>query len=183
MQFAPGEAFDHTARRRADAQGNHTNALTGYGEGRIQLSVPFNDHIALLAIGGARYEGGGDRTFDWRLAIMRDAGVLFRSNTTLVYHDRRFGALGPQLEVLNYALNGERNTSVNLGFTYVGRLGLRKRYDLLYLTVLMGLTGSVNGVPAREVYGDHYLRLPITVQLAYRVVWELWSPKRAGSDD
>ena len=176
LSFDPDEPFSHEARREAEDDGDYDSAFTGYGEARAQLGIPFNDWVALLAIVGGRYEGGRDRTFDWRLGIMRDSGVLVRSNTTLFFHHRDFGAIGPQLEVLSYELNGERNTGIHFGFTYVGRVGIRDRFDLLYLTLLFGTTGKVNGVDTEDVYGDHWFKLPITLQLAYRIVWELSGP-------
>ena len=185
LAFAPGEAFDHGARNKADSTpGRHTNELTGYGDGRVTLSIPFNDYVALLSVNGARYEGGGDRTFDWRLGIVRDAGVYLHSNTTLFFHHRSFGALGPQLEVLRYKFDGHKNLEFNYGFTYVGRMGwLRRRFDMLYVSALIGVTGKTNGEPTYKVYGDHYLKVPLTVALAYRMVWELWTPKKYGEDE
>ena len=60
---------------------------------------------------------------------------------------------------------------------------LSKRSDMLYLCVLFGVGGSTNGVPTSEVYGDHYFfKMPINVQLAYRMVWELNVPPPPGSD-
>jgi hypothetical protein len=182
LSFDPGESFSHEARRAAEDEGDYANELTGYGEARAQLGIPFNEWIALLSVFGARYEGGQDRTFDWRLGIMRDSGVLMRSNTTLFFHHREFGAIGPQLEVLSYDLDGERNTGIHYGFTYVGRVGLRDRYDLLFLTLLFGTSGKINGVETEEVYGDHWFKLPLTLQLAYRIVWELSGPNDYDDD-
>jgi hypothetical protein len=183
MQLGKDERFDLDGRRAAEEDGRYTNKFSSYAEGRVQLSVPFNDYVALLAVGGARYEGGQDRVFDWRYTIVRDAGLMLRSNTTLFYHDRKIGGVGPQLEVLRFDYNGRSNTAINVGFTYVGRMGFfRRRYDLLYLTVLFGVGGSTNGVPTSEVYGDHFLRVPMNFQLAYRIVWELVGPKVPGAD-
>ena len=184
MQLGKDEAFDLKGRMAAEDRNGYTNKFSAYGEGRLQLAIPFNDHVALLAVGGARYEGGQDRVFDWRYTIVRDAGLMLRSNTTLFYHHRKFGGIGPQLEVLSFDYNEKRSTAINLGFLYVGRVGLlSKRSDMLYLCVLFGVGGSTNGVPTSEVYGDHYFfKMPINVQLAYRMVWELNVPPPPGSD-
>jgi hypothetical protein len=174
MQLGRDEAFDLNGRRAAEEAGRYTNKFSAYGEGRVQLAIPFNDYIALLAVGGARYEGGQDRVFDWRYTIVRDSGLMLRSNTTLFYHNRTIGGIGPQVEVLRFNYNDRANTAINLGFTYCGRLGLlSKRNDLLYVTVLFGVGGSTNGVPTSEVYGDHFLNMPVNIQVAYRMVWEL----------
>jgi hypothetical protein len=177
LEFDPNRRFDTTGRRDAEKAGNYRNAFTTYGEGRLTLSLPFNDHLAMQSVNAMRHEGGADRTFDWRLGIVRDAGWLLRSDTTLLFKHRDFGAIGPQVQVLNFALNGQRNTQLNFGFTYVTRLGLfRKRNDLLFVGMLFGVLGHTNGVPTREVYGDHLFRVPVTLQLAYRMVFELIGP-------
>src|SRR5262249_54942946 len=54
LAFQSGEPVDFQARRRADAH----NAVSGFGEGRATLAVPFNDYIALASQFGARFEGG-----------------------------------------------------------------------------------------------------------------------------
>jgi hypothetical protein len=182
LSFEPGEPFDHDARRLAEKKGRYSNAFTGFAEGRFTLSLPFNDWLAIQSINGFRYEGGTDRTFDWRMGIVRDSGVYLKSNTTFYLHHRKFGANGPQLEVLSYELDGKRNTQFNYGFTFVGRVGFRKRFDLLYLTVLLGLSGQINGVDTSKVYGDHYLHAPLTIILAYRVVWDLTGPRKSTDD-
>ncbi len=182
LELPSGGPFDHDARSELEDEGDNSASLDGFGEGRATLSLPFNDNLAFQSVNGARFEGGPDRTYDWRLGIMRDSGVYFRSNNTLFFHHRKLGAIGPHLEVLNYALDGERNTEFNYGFTYVGRLGFRKRFDLIYLNVLFGLSGTINGVPTEEVYGDHWLKVPFMIQLAYRIVWDLSGPREPGSD-
>ena len=50
--------------------------------------------MAVQSINAARYESGSDRTFDWRMAIVRDSGVYLKSNTTFYIHHRKFGAIG-----------------------------------------------------------------------------------------
>jgi hypothetical protein len=42
--------------------------------------------------------------------------------------------------------------------------------------VLFGVLGKINDVPTHEVYGDHLFRIPVTLQLAYRMVFELIGP-------
>jgi hypothetical protein len=177
LEFGPNERFDQTGRRDAEKAGNYHNKFSVYGEGRVTLSLPFNDHLVLQSVNAMRNEGGDDRTFDWRLGVVRDAGWLLRSESNLFFKHRDLGALGPQVQVLNYGLNGRRNTQFNFGFTYVTRLGLlRKRNDLLYVGVLFGVLGKINDVPTHEVYGDHLFRIPVTLQLAYRMVFELIGP-------
>jgi hypothetical protein len=187
LEFAPGEKFDRAARRDKEFGGYYDNAVTGYGEGRVTLSLPFNDHLVLLSVNGLRFEGGHDRTFDWRLGIVRDAGMLVRSDTTLFLKGTSWGAFGPRVQVLNYAMNGVRNTQVNYGFTFTTRPGLRNRNDIFFLSMLFGVGGTVSdGVgayPTGGVYGAHLFLAPLTFELAYRAVLEIQGPSRHGDSD
>jgi len=178
-----GERFDRTGRRDVEWGGLSNNQISGFGEARATLSLPLNEHMVFLSVNGLRFEGGPDRTFDWRLGIMRDAGMLFRSDTTLFLKHRSFGAIGPQVQILNYPLDGLRNTQVNYGFTFTTRPGLRPRNDILFLSVLVGIGGTINGVPTGDVYGNHLFKMPVTFQFAYRTVFEISGPRRPGDRD
>jgi len=178
LAFQPGQPVDYQARRHADSH----NALVGFAEARATLGIPFNDYVALVSLFGARFEGGGDRTYDWRLGIVRDSGVFLHSDSALVFHNRQLGGIGPQVQVLSYNLDGRHNTQINYGFVYSGRLGLRRRYDAVLLSVLFGLTGTINGEPTSRIFGDHYLKWPVAIQAGYRIVWELQGPRKPGSD-
>jgi hypothetical protein len=188
LEFGPTEAFDSAARRDAEFGHRYGNAVSGFGEGRITLSLPFNDGLVFVSVNGFRFEGGRDRTFDWRLGIVRDAGMLVRSDTTLFIKHRSFGAIGPQIQILNYALNGWRNTQVNYGFTFTTRLGLRDRNDLFFLSVLFGVGGTVIGgqgvaYATQDVYGNHLFKLPMTFQIAYRTVLEIAPESKPGHSE
>lgn len=183
ITFGPNQAFDAAARRGVDFGGGYSNSTSGFGEARATLSLPLNDHAVFLSINGLRFEGGADRTFDWRLGIVRDSGMLFRSDTTLFYKNRHFGGIGPQVQILNYALDGKRNTQINYGFTFTTRPGLRARNDIFFLSVLVGLGGTVNGVPTGDIYGNHLFKVPVTFQLAYRTVLEIAGPKKPGNEE
>lgn len=187
LEFASGMPMDSQARRDMEFGGFYTNSFNGYGEGRAQLALPFNDNLLFLSINALRYEGGPDRVFDWRLAIMRDSGMLFRSDTTLFIKHPAFGAIGPRVQVLNYTLDGLNNTQVNYGFTFTTRPGFRKRNDIFFASFLLGVGGTVatkNGpVPTSEMYGNHIFKVPLNFEIAYRTVLELDGPKNARPDD
>jgi hypothetical protein len=184
ITFGPNDTnFDRVARRSIDLGGSYTNQFSTFGEGRATLSLPLNDYMVFQSINALRFEGGPDRTFDWRLGIVRDAGMQVRSDTVLFFKHRNWGALGPQVQVLNYPLAGVRNTQVNYGFTFTTRPGLRARNDIFFLSVLFGIGGTVNGVPTQDVYGNHLFKMPVTFQLAYRTVFEIAGPKRPGQSD
>jgi hypothetical protein len=183
LEFAPGEPYDRQARRDMEFGGTYGKSFAAFGEGRATLALPFNDHALFQSINSLRYEGGRERVFDYRLGIMRDGGTLFRSNNTLFLKHRSFGALGPQVEVLNYLLDGQRNTQINWGFTFTTRPGLRSRNDILFLSVLFGVGGTVNGQPTGEIYGNHLFLGPWNFQFAYRTVLELSGPDHGSDDD
>lgn len=183
IEFASGAKFDRVARRDVEFGGTYGNAFTTFGEARATLSLPMNDHLVFNSINALRFESGGDRTFDWRLGIVRDAGMLFRSDTVVYYKNRHFGAIGPQVQILNFALDGIRNTEVNYGFTFTTRPGLRARNDIFFLSVLLGIGGTVNGVPTGFVYGAHLFKVPATFQIAYRTVLEIAGPSHKGQED
>jgi len=184
IEFAPGSrSFDRLARRSLELGGNIGHVASTFGEGRATLSLPLNDHMVLLSVNAVRFEGGTDRTFDWRLGVVRDSGMLIRSDTTFFLKHRKIGGLGPQLQVLNYALDGQRNTQINYGFTFTTRPGMSAKNDIFFLSVLFGVGGTINGVPTGDVYGNHLFKVPVTFQLAYRNVFELIGPKKPGRDD
>ena len=183
LEFQRGQAFDAQARRDVEFGGDYGKSFSLFGEVRGQLVFPFNDNVLFLSINGLRFEGGRDRVFDWRMGIMRDSGTVFRSDNTLFLKHKSFGAIGPRVQVLNYKLDGATNTQVNYGFTFTTRPGFRARNDILFLSVLFGIGGTVNGVPTEEVYGNHLFKLPLTLELAYRTVIEIDHPAKPGEED
>ena len=182
LEFDRGERFTAQGRRNREFGGQFTERFSNFGEGRVTLSLPFNDNVVMQSINALRFESGPDRVFDWRLGVVRDAGALFRSDTTLYLKHRSFGAIGPRVQLLNYKLDGASNTQVNYGLTFTTRLGLRKRNDLLFISVLLGIGGTVNGIATDEVYGNHLLKIPATVEFAYRTVLELSHPAKPGHE-
>ena len=181
MEFAPGEDLDRSRRRYRELSGRTTNVTNAFGEGRATLALPFNDHAVFLGIQSLRIEGGPDRVFDWRTGIVRDSGYYFNSNNTLFLKERSLGSIGPQLQILNFELDGKRKTQVNYGFTLVTRLGLLRKNDLLFLSMLFNFDMDGKGAPG-DVYGTHLFYLPGTFQLAYRMVFELTDYKAPGED-
>ena len=183
FEFQSGQPFDAQTRRDIEFGGNYRKSFSMFGEGRAQLALPFNDNVLFLSVNGLRFEGGRDRVFDWRLGIVRDAGALVRSDNTLFLKHRSFGALGPRVQLLNYKLDGLSNTQINYGFSFVTRPGLRSRNDILFLSVLFGVGGTVNGVPTEDVYGNHLFKVPLTLELAYRTVFDLGHQAKPGEED
>lgn len=186
LEFGPGlnpTSYDAQARRDREFGGDYTKSFSAFGEGRATLSLPFNDNVVFVSVNALRYEGGRDRVFDWRLGIMRDSGTVFRSDTTLFLKGRSWGAFGPRVQLLNYKLDRQSNTQVNYGFTFTTRPGFRKRNDIFFVSVLLGLGGTVNGVATDEMYGNHLFKIPATFEVAYRTVFEISGPDKPGDDD
>jgi hypothetical protein len=154
-------------RRKRELSGRYEDVTNAFGELRGQLALPFNDHVLFWSVNGLRFEGGPDRLFDWRLGVPRDSGMYVNSNNTLFFKHRSLGALGPQLQVLNFAFDGVRRTQVNYGFTYTVRPGFLRKNDLLFVSALF------NSGSASDAYGMHLFYGPFNVQLAYRMVFEL----------
>lgn len=166
LEFHPGQRYDSQARRDMVFAGSFGDSFASFGEARATLSLPFNENIVLLSIKTLRFEGGRDRVFDWRLGIMRDSGAVVRSDTTLFLKHRDFGAIGPRAQVLNYSLDRRQNTQVNYGLTFVTRPGLRRRNDILFISVLFAFAGTVNDIPVDEMYGMHLFKSPFNIELA-----------------
>ncbi|HKU44699.1 MAG TPA: hypothetical protein VJR89_41350 [Polyangiales bacterium] len=187
LEFQRGVPIDSQARRDMEFGAGFRNSFHGYGEGRATLSLPFNDNLVFLSVNALRYEGGPDRVFDWRLGIMRDSGPLFRSDTTLFIKGRSFGAIGPRVQFLNYKLDGITNNQINYGFTFTTRPGFRKRNDIFFLSVLLGLSGTVataeGSVRTADIYGNHIFKVPVVFEIAYRTVLDIGGSEKAVEDE
>jgi hypothetical protein len=186
LEFQPAgsaAAYNAQARRDREFGGDFTKSFSGFGEGRVTLALPFNDNLVFNSINAVRYEGGRDRVFDWRLGIMRDSGTLFRSDTTLYLKATGFGAIGPRVQILNYKLDHQSNTQINYGFTFTTRPGFRRRNDILFISLLLGVGGTVNGIPTDEMYGNHLFKIPATFEIAYRTVLEISGPSKPNEAD
>lgn len=173
FRFRAGEDIDREHRRSRELGGQTEGISNAFGEGRGTLALPFNDHAVFLSINGLRVEGGPDRVFDWRLGVVRDNGLYINSNNTLFIKHKRWGAIGPQLQVLNFPLDGVRQTQANYGFTVVSSPGFMRKNDLLFLSMLFNFDKQSTGYSAGDVYGNHLFYSSMTFQLAYRTVFEL----------
>jgi hypothetical protein len=186
LEFAPGESVDREARRKDELGGDWDDVSNVYGEGRVQLALPFNDHALFWSVNGMRFEGGPDRIFDWRLGVPRDSGMYVNSNNTLFYKHRDIGAFGPQLQILNFAYDGVRRTQVNYGFTFTTRPGFMRKNDILFLSMLFNFDksdGTTTGESPSDIYGTHLFFGPYNFQLAYRMVFELSGPPDDDEED
>ena len=161
------EDCDRGARRARDSIFGSTAGSDqfGYAEVRARLLLPFNDHLVGDATGALRYEARQDRSFDWYYTSVYDRGVLGRFEAELFVKDRRWGGIGPYLQLLSLPRAGHHEAQLAVGFNAVTRLGLVSRNDLLFLTFLIR--------PGDAMYGQHSYFAPIRSLLIYRVILEL----------
>ena len=178
--FEQGEEFDRYARRIKFVNGEQTSDAFGFGEFRATLSLPINDYVVFNGINTFRFEGGHDRSYDWRNAIVRDSDMLFKSDLMLFFKHRDFGGLAPMVQIMNFSLNDERYTELNYGFLLATRPGFRRANDIFFVQFLFHPGSTFGSYDNSEAYGNHLLFSPISLTIAYRVIFEVW---RKSEDD
>jgi hypothetical protein len=158
---------DRASRRHMDPLFGSTSGSEHfpYGEGRVSLLLPFNEHLVGQSTLAARYEGRKDRSFDWFYTSIYDGGWMTRWETEIFLKDRRWGGIGPYLQLLDLPRAGRHQAQWAVGFNAVMRLGLLERNDLLFLTFLTR--------PGDPNYGQQSYFAPIRALLVYRVALEL----------
>jgi hypothetical protein len=158
---------DRGARRSADPLFGRTQGSDSfpYGEGHASLLLPFNEHFVGQSTAAIRYEARNDRSFDWFYTSIYDRGVIGRWETEFFLKDRRWGGIGPYLQLLYLPRGGHHDAQWAVGFNAVTRLGLVARNDLLFLTFLMR--------PGDPYYGQHSYYAPVRALLVYRMILEL----------
>jgi hypothetical protein len=132
-----------------------------YAELRASLFGPFNEYFVGMSSAAVRYEGRDDRTFDWFYTSVYDRGVLGRWETQFYFKHRDWGGIGPYAQLLVLPRGGEHEAQWAFGFNAVTRLGLLRRDDLLFITVLAR--------PGDDSYGQHSYFAPIRALAIYRV--------------
>jgi len=180
--FKEGEEFDRYARRTRFVEGDQTSDAFGFGEFRATVSLPINDYVVFNGINTFRFEGGHDRSFDWRNAIVRDADMLFRSDLMLFFKHRDVGGIAPMMQIMNFGLGEERYTQLNYGFLFATRPGFRRANDIFFLQLLFHPGSTFGSYDNSEAYGNHLLFSPISLTVAYRVIFEVWRAGN-GNDD
>jgi len=165
------------ARRERESSGQ-TNSMTfGFWEGRVTLSLPFNDYVLFNSPHAFRVTGARARSFDNLIGVVHD-GNYYRGEFQLFFKHPDVGGIAPVVQVLNFPLdNGPldnaRRTQVNYGFTFVSRAGLVRRNDLILFSLLFHPGGELGGYDNRQVYGMAVLRGPMQFTFVYRSVINL----------
>jgi hypothetical protein len=176
--FAADEQLDRYARRIRFVDGAQDRIDYGYGEGRATLSLPINDYVLFNAINTLRFEGGPDRAYDWRNAVVRDGkDALFRSDIMLFFKHRDWGGIAPMMQIMSFGLSEERFTQINYGFLFATRPGFRRSNDILFVQFLFHPGSTLGGYDNSDGYGNHLLFSPISLTVAYRMILPVWRPE------
>ena len=110
-----------------------------------------------------------DRTYDWEAGLIHDRGMLYTWDNTLFFKHKKFGAVGPILEVQDFGLDGKRHTQINYGFILVTRAGLVRRDDLIVWRMKFHSGDDfVGGYDNSDVWGSFTWRASFNFMLAYR---------------
>lgn len=182
--YEAGEEHDRYARRIKFVNGEQTSDAFDFGEFRATVSLPINDYVVFNGINTFRFEGGADRSYDWRNAVVRDSGdMLFRSDLMLFFKHRDVGGLAPLFQIMNYGLGNERYTQLNYGFLFATRPGFRRANDIFFVQFLFHPGGTFGSYDNSKGYGNHLLFSPISLTIAYRVIFEAWRPGNDPNED
>ncbi len=169
--FAPGERTDRKERRQREAAGDFNSSTFGFWEGRAGLVLPFDDYVLFNNVNSYRITGAPKRSFDNLIDVVHDGNYL-RSDFQLFFHHRKYGALAPMVQLLNFPLDGARHTQLNYGFMIVARAGLVRRDDIIMFQMLFH-SAAFGGYDNTNSYGMAILRGPAMFTLAYRSVISL----------
>jgi hypothetical protein len=169
LTFEPGENgeycldCDRKARRSLDpilGHGPNTSRFAFF-EGRVQLYIPFNEHVVFSSFLAARFEDSPERTYDWVFATVKDGGVFSRWETFLFFKHRDWGGIGPYTQLMSLPRDGQHDQEFSFGFNAMTRLGLVDRNDMVFFTFLIQ--------PGNDLYGQHTYFSPVRAILVYRL--------------
>ena len=158
---------DRPARREVDPIFDPTSghAKYPYAEAGVGLYLPLNDNMVLASQFLAHYEKSPDRSYDQVYANIHDGGLLWVSETTMLFKHKDWGAIGPYLQVISMPRSGHYETQIAAGFNALTRVGLIRRNDLLVASLLVR--------PGDGEYGQHWYYWPARLILDYRITFDL----------
>lgn len=172
MVFEPGEVSyckecERGDRREVDELLGDTPGTDhwGWAEAHARLYMPFNEHFVGLSSGALRHEGRQDRSFDWFNSAIYDGGILWKWETMFFLKHRDWGGIGPYLQLLVLPRAGQHVEHWAYGFNAVRRLGLLRRDDLIFITVL--------AKPGDAHFGQHSYYAPVRGLINYRMTFDL----------
>ncbi|MBN1652839.1 MAG: hypothetical protein JXA30_03605 [Deltaproteobacteria bacterium] len=170
--FEPDEPISSAHRREREYDGDLTDETWWFTEGRVTLTIPLNDYVVFQNVNAPRYENRPARSFDWRTGVVHD-GLLLKSEVMVFLKHREIGAFAPLVQLLNFDLDDDRHTVINLGYTLVTRPGFRRQDDILLLSMLFYTATLSDDMDIEDVYGFHPFFAPFTFSLVYRAVVDL----------
>lgn len=172
--FAAGEDASREARRQREKDGDFDSQGFAYGEARLRVVIPL-DSLFLLSTTTMRWEDVRDNSFDWFHANMHDGGRMVKSEATLFYRHRDFGAIGPYGRVMNVPRTRDdgthnRETELHYGLVFGTRPGLIRarggNADLLLVQAVFKFND--------KNYGLHPYGLPVYPLIVYRGMLKLF---------
>lgn len=171
--FDLGDPMNRKERREREAAGEFDVNNFPFWEGRASIAFPFNDYVLLNHVTAWRISGVRDRSWN-NLNNVVDDGRSVRLDFQLFFKHKDFGGFAPTFQILNFDLDDDWRTQFNYGFMFVTRAGLVRRDDLLVFQMNFH-SGSIlgGGIDNRDVFGQAFLRGPVTFLLVYRSVIEL----------
>lgn len=167
--FDDDDELSRAALRERSAAGAFNNEAWPYVQGRVTMAVPFNKYILVLTEFLPTYLDVSDRSYNWEAGLIHDRGMLYTWDNTLFFKHKKFGAVGPILEVQDFGLDGKRHTQINYGFILVSRAGIVRRDDILVWQMKFHSGNDfLGGYDNRDVWGSFNWRAPFSIMLAYR---------------
>jgi len=135
-------------------------------EGRARITVPLGP-LFFMTNHALRWEDGPDGAFDWFHGNVHDAGTMYRADAALLLHTSKLGGLGPLVRYMNMPRLGFRKSEWSAGLMAATRPGLFRKQDVAFMQLLIR--------PGDREFGQHLIRIPLQVILAYRAQFELLS--------
>jgi hypothetical protein len=172
--FDADDELSRAELRERSAAGMFDNVAWPYVQGRVTMAIPFNEYLLALSEFLPTYKDSPDRSYDWEAGLVHDRGMLYTWDTTIFFKHKKFGAIGPILEIQDFGLDGKRHGQINYGFILVTRAGLVRRNDIIVWRMLFHSGDDfVGGYDNSDVWGSFNWRGAFSFMLAYRVKIEL----------
>jgi hypothetical protein len=169
FSFDDDEELSRQTLREHNAEGAFNNVAWPWVQARVSMAVPFNDYVLALTEFMPMHMNSPDRTYDWQANLIHDQGMLYTWDSMLFFKHKKFGAVGPLIEVQDFGLDGKRHTQINYGFTLLSRAGLIRRDDLIVWQMKFHSGNKfLGGYDNSDVWGSFLWRASFNILIAYR---------------
>jgi hypothetical protein len=158
---------DRPARRDSDPIFDPTSghAKYPYLEAGASLLLPLNEWMVFGSSFLAHWEDSPARSFDQIYTYLHDGGLMYISDTTFMFKHRKWGAIGPYLQIASIPRDNRHELQVAAGLNALTRVGLIQRNDALVVSLLAR--------PGDGSYGNHWYYMPARLIVAYRMSFAL----------